>query len=54
MNRFFIYVVGVLCLISCGQAGDTKNKSGTSQVGIGDMQEGKDYVILKRFRVVDN
>lgn len=54
MNRFFIYVVGVLCLISCGQAGDTKNNSGTSQVGIGDMQEGKDYVILKRFRVVDN
>jgi hypothetical protein len=54
MIRLFIYVIGIFFLTSCGLTGDTKNKSGASPVNIGNMQEGKDYMVLKRFRVVDN
>jgi hypothetical protein len=54
MFKLFIAAGFLCCLLSCN-AQSSKKKTGTqtSKDKNSDMQEGKDYVILKRFRTVD-
>lgn len=50
-----LFVIGIIyCLCSCNGASSLKDaKSVTKNSSINNMQEGKDYIILKRFRVED-
>jgi hypothetical protein len=50
MKKILLLIICLGCLISCNTT--TENKSSTNEPS--NMVEGKDYVILKRFRVVDN
>jgi hypothetical protein len=53
MCKSFLPVLCVCFLVACGQTNSTKNNSANQVKTTSNMQEGKDYIILKRFRVED-
>jgi hypothetical protein len=54
MLRSLLQVFCLCFLVACGQAYSKKNNSSGQNKTTGNMQEEKDYIILKRFRVTDN
>ncbi|MFM2326729.1 MAG: hypothetical protein RIR31_931, partial [Bacteroidota bacterium] len=53
MNKLFIAAGLISFLFSCNAQSSQKNKTNTTANKSSNMVEGKDYVILKRFRVED-
>jgi hypothetical protein len=53
MNKLFIAAGLISFLFSCNAQSSQKNKNNTTANKSSNMVEGKDYVILKRFRVED-
>jgi uncharacterized lipoprotein NlpE involved in copper resistance len=54
MNKIFTTALVVLTFVSCNNQSSTENKSDTVKSKSTDMVEGKDYVLLKRFRITDD
>ena len=53
MKKLFPFVLVISALFSCNAQSSQKNKGNASSNKSSNMEEGKDYVILKRFRVED-
>jgi hypothetical protein len=53
MLRSLLQAFCLCFLLACGQTNSTKNNSSNQNKTGGNMQEGKDYIILKRFRILD-
>ncbi|MEN9570400.1 MAG: hypothetical protein RL172_1631 [Bacteroidota bacterium] len=54
MNKLVVAAICVSFLVSCNAQQTSSNKKGsTTNRKVADMQAGKDYLILKRFRVID-
>jgi hypothetical protein len=51
MYKLFIAAGFISMLFSCNAQSAQKNKNNTTTNKSSDMVEGKDYVILKRFRI---
>ena len=54
MYKLLIAICCMYCVVSCNEPQPGKNKNATSKNHTSTMQEGKDYIILKRIRSVDN
>lgn len=54
MNKIFITAIVVFALVSCDNESQKENNSNTMKNKTSDMIEGKDYVLLKRFRITDD
>ena len=54
MNKIFITAIIVFAFVSCNNESQKENKSNTVKNRNSDMVEGKDYILLKRFRITDN
>ncbi len=54
MVKSFLFSICLFLLLACSQPGGSATNSSNETKNTDNMQEGKDYVILKRFRVTDN